>query len=368
LPSRSAASSWTASDKKRCYREIMPELKYQELRDSIKSGELMPVYLLYGNDARSIEEAIKELEGAVTGGAPDEFNTDYFHGRENPPDTVLQAAGTLPMMADRRLVVVKHVEEWKGQDREALKEYFADPNPKTVMVLAAFGLAVRGSGASKEDRDLVAAAAKAGAAVNFPRPTAGRLPAVVREMAKNAGKKIDRDAVDLLIELAGDDLLGIEQEIAKAVLYKDEGDTLTREDVLEAVADVKEANVFEFTDAIGSRDAEGALRAFRRMRDQGQEPLRIFGMLLRHFRILWKVRDLMEEGEPPGAISRKVKVNEWVIKKSYLPQAEKFDKADMGRITRAFAELDAKIKSARANPDVLFEAAVIKLCLGRFSS
>jgi len=345
----------------------MSKKKPEDLKKSLDSGELLPAYLLHGEDSRGMDRALAAIEKLVLGEGLSEFNSDFFHGKETDISVMLAAASTLPMMADKRLVVVKRVEEIKGAGRQKLIEYLSDPVPRTVLAMTAGDLALRGSGTRKEDIDLVAAAAKAGMSVQFARPTGKYLPARIQDLARERGKQIDRAAVDLIADMAGSDLLGIEHEIEKIALYMADRKRITREDVLDAMADIKEVNVFEFTDAIGARDTEAALKSFRRMRKRGQEPLMILGMLLRHFRLIWKIQELTEKGETPGRIAKKTGLNEWVMKKTYLPQIEKFKPMDTGRITRLLADLDMKIKSSRAEKDILFERTVIKLCLGRLA-
>ncbi len=226
-------------------------------------------------------------------------------------------------------------------------------------------LALRGAGAKKDDKDLVDRAAKSGQAVNFARPRGAGLPRAIQSMASERGKKIDSEAVRALMDLAGDEMLGLEQELEKVMLFVGDKPLIGRDDVLEAVADVKEGNVFEFTDAIGARDTAGALLCLRRMIEQGQEPLMILGMVLRHFRIIWKIHKRLEDGQTPGVIAKGLRLNEWILKKNYLPQTKKFPPEALGGITSLLAELDLKMKSTRSDKDVLFERAVINLCLGR---
>ena len=76
---------------------------------------------------------------------------------------------------------------------------------------------------------------------------------------------------------------------------------------------------------------------------------------------------MMKKGETPATIARSTGLKDWLVKKTYLPQAEKFPVSDTGRITRLLADLDMKMKSSRGEKDVLFERTVIKLCLGRLA-
>lgn len=347
----------------------MAKLKPQELKKNLKPGGLSSVYLFYGDDQRGIDKAVSAVETAVFGeeGA-DGFSSDFFHGKDSDISEIVGAAQTLTMMGGQRMVVVKHVDEVKGTDRQKLIDYIQSPNPDTVLVLSSSSLAVRGAGTKKEDKNLVEASSKSGHSVLYPRPTSRNLPDVVREIAGEKGKKIEGDAVRMLIDLAGDEMLGLEHEMDKIALYVEDRKTITREDVLEAVASIKEANIFEFTDAIGTRNTEAAIKSFRRMREQGHEPLMILGMLLRHFRLIWKIKQRLGEGQTPGVIAKAIRMNEWILKNNYLPQVKKFSEEDAGRITRQLADLDANVKGTRTDLDILFERTVLKLCLGRLSA
>jgi len=339
-----------------------------DLDKSLKNGEILPVYLLWGDDGRAIDRAFAAIESAVISGDVAEFNADYFHGKESRAAEIIAAANSLPVMADRRLVALRRADEIKGKDREPLTEYLGSPNPATTLVMTAPGLSVRGPRANKENKSLVKICETAGMAVEFPALKPAELPRAVERELAGKGKKIDRRAAELLVELAGGETLGLFQEMEKVALYVGESEKVTRDDVLAAVADVREAGIFEFTDAIGSRDVESALRSLGRMRERGQEPLMILGMLLRHFRILWKTGQLIEMGETPGAVAKALRLNEWVLKKNYVPQSKKFTPAAAGRVASALAELDIKMKSSRTDRDVLFERVVIDLCLGRLAS
>jgi DNA polymerase-3 subunit delta len=345
----------------------MSKPKPDQFRRALESGKLSNVYLFHGEDSRSIDRALQAVEERVLTGDLAEFNADYFHGKECEASSVLAAAQSLPVMADRRLVVIRHVEELKGSARELLTGYMAAPNQSTVLVLCAGALALRGASAKKEDKALVEASAKAGESVHFARPTANRLPGLIQELVRERGKQIEKPAVEILVDLAGGETLGLEQEIDKVVLYVGDRERITREDALEAVADIKEANVFEFTDAVGACDVEAALRSLRRMREQGHEALMILGMLLRHFRLIWKIKEYQDRGEPPARIAKLTRLNEWILKNNYLPQLKKFSAADTGRITRALADLDMKLKSTRGEKDIIFERVIVKLCLGRLA-
>ena len=93
----------------------MPKLSPSEFWSALKKGPLAPVYLVHGDDQRLADKAYKAVEARVLADGQPEFNADYFHGRDADPDLILAAANTMPMMADRRLVAVRRVEEMKAE-------------------------------------------------------------------------------------------------------------------------------------------------------------------------------------------------------------------------------------------------------------
>jgi DNA polymerase III subunit delta len=337
----------------------------KQILKSIETDGLRPVYFFHGDDSRTMDKAQKIVEDRVLDGGLPEFNAEYFNARETEASVVTSSCQTMPVMADKRLVVLRHLQEWKDPQKKSLSQYLESPNPETVLVIVNIGL-LKGPAAGKEDKALMKIAKKSGAVIDFPRPYKRDVPAIIQDIAEDEGKKFEGPALTLLAELAGDETLGIEQEVLKVVLYTGDRKKITRDDVLKAVADIKEATVFEFTDSIGIRDVEGSLRTYRKMREKGQEPLMVLGMLLRHFRMIWKIQKLREEGQTPGAVAKKLRMNEWILKNNYLPQIKKFPDFEFGRITRVLSELDIKMKSTRSDREVLFERTIMKLCSGRF--
>jgi DNA polymerase-3 subunit delta len=349
----------------------MPKLSPSEFWSALKKGAPAPVYLVHGDDQRLVDKAYKAIESLALAGGQSEFNADYFHGRDADPAQILAAANTMPMLADRRLVAVRHIEGMKTPKdpeapakattpRDRILKYLESPNPTTVLLLHAGALDLR-----KGDGKLETAAAKAGVSVHFPKPKAWKLTDAIVEMARERGRRMDQRAAEALAELAGDDMLALEQELEKVILYRGDRKVITREDVLEAVADIKETVVFAFTDAIAGRDGEGALIAFRRLADQGNEPLATLGMLARHFRLVWKMQEYRDRNQTAGVIARDLHLSEWVVKEKYLPWLEEFPASETGRIMTLIADLDIKLKSTRTDKDVLFERAIMDLCSSR---
>ena len=79
----------------------------RNLIQEIQSGKVYPVYLLHGQETYLIEDTLGEMIDLLAPGKMRDFNLDIFSGPDVSVGEVLSMADTYPVMAERRVVVVK---------------------------------------------------------------------------------------------------------------------------------------------------------------------------------------------------------------------------------------------------------------------
>ena len=80
-----------------------------ELRRELDAGTLRPAYLLSGEEALVRDDALERIRGSVLADGPADFNFDRLEGDATLPGALFDALRTLPVMAQRRLVVLREV-------------------------------------------------------------------------------------------------------------------------------------------------------------------------------------------------------------------------------------------------------------------
>ena len=123
----------------------MPELTASQLRKQIDSGHLDPVHLVLGDDDYEKAEIADEFEATI-----DEelrpFNVARFYGNESSLGEVLDASYTLPMMTQRRVVIVvrsEHLLQPKRESQASIRaledfsSYLRNPVSTTTLVMVA---------------------------------------------------------------------------------------------------------------------------------------------------------------------------------------------------------------------------------------
>src|SRR5918995_1988169 len=178
--------------------------------------ELKPVYLLTGSDRPKIETALGRLRRHFVREATEMVSAQEVSG---PEAAALCNAGSL--FGDARLVLVEGVDGrrtsegrltngWKAADVKAIEEYIASPAPGTVLALVAEEL--------KKDAPLTKACAKTGDVLVFD-VVKRKVDAWVADRFKQAGVKAEPEAVAALVQLVGDDLHPLANEVDKLALW-----------------------------------------------------------------------------------------------------------------------------------------------------
>ena len=216
------------------------------LHAALKSGELAPVYYFHGDDDFLKDARLREVMNAAVDASTRDFNLDMRRGTELDGEGLDVLLGTLPMLAARRMAVIRDVDKLKKDARKVLDAYLERPSPDTVLVL------VSPSGV-KADRLLLEHAT----AVEFAPLTGDRVPRWVTYHAETLGRTISAGAVTLLVEAVGDDLQQLAVELEKLASLSDDA---IDESAVEAVVGIRRGDtVGDFLDAVAARNAGAAL-------------------------------------------------------------------------------------------------------------
>jgi DNA polymerase-3 subunit delta len=166
------------------------------LHDALKRGTFDGAYYICGEDDFQKEDAMKRLVAAAIEPAMRDFNMEVKRGAEFDAKSLDASLSALPMLADRRVVVIRDAGSLKKDARKVLDAYLSAPAPDVLVLL------VETSG-GKTDKDL----ARTATPLEFGYLSADRIPRWIGHNASTQLKmKISPEATDLLQDAAGTDL------------------------------------------------------------------------------------------------------------------------------------------------------------------
>ncbi|MDE3000207.1 MAG: DNA polymerase III subunit delta [Gemmatimonadota bacterium] len=328
---------------------------HDRLTAQIKRGEFAPLYLLHGSENVTRDESLKALLDAAVDPASRAFNLDIFHGEDMDAADAVSRASAFPMMAARRVVVVKRLERLRDADARALLPLIDDPVETTVLVFTADKLDGR--------KKLTAALRKNAVSVEFKPPYENELPQWIRRRAAALSKRIEPEAAHMLHLGTGSNPGELASELEKLAIYTNERDTITRDDVVQAGGASRSATVFELADAVGQRKTGDALNVLHRLLDRGDSPVAIVAMLIRHVGILRKARWLRNYGLPRSEMAVKLRVPPFFVS-GYLDQAARFDEQNLWHAFEALLNADNRLKSHSRAPAATLTQLICRVCSG----
>ncbi|MCH8133124.1 MAG: DNA polymerase III subunit delta, partial [Myxococcales bacterium] len=214
----------------------------EALRQELASGTLRPAYLVVGTEPLLRDDAVAAVREATLGDAPADFNFDRLDGAKTTPAALMDVLRSLPVMAPRRLVVLRDPEPRRGAAK-ALPEAIAE----AVGLLEADGETVLVVVAEKVDgRARWVKAFGAKARVDCDPPKRSReLVNFVKAESKRQQVSLASGAAELLAERVGPHLLMLRNEISKASLLAGLGKKVTRDHVATSTSDIAEEPTWE---------------------------------------------------------------------------------------------------------------------------
>jgi DNA polymerase-3 subunit delta len=328
----------------------MPPSTPQAVRKQIAQGKLDPIYLIVGDDEAEMSRLAADLSSIVE----DElraFNLERLYAGEKnaSPEAIVESARTLPMMGERRVIVVLRAEKIlkpkrrKGDDDEeeetaagdasALEAYVQKPEPLTTLVFVAADVdrVRRLYKALHKQATIVECwglkGSKDGKNIDL-RQVARQAEALVKQAVTDAGQQIDPEGARLVAARAGTDIATLRGDLERLLLYAAGKPRITVEDVRAVVTAETSQDDWAVTNAIGRGDTGEALRQLALAIEGGGVAYMILGQLA------WFVREKLVGVDP-----RRVR-----------PAIE------------AVFRTDLELKSSGGDPRILLERLIVDLC------
>jgi len=239
----------------------------EALSDERRSG-----YVLLGDEA-FLQTMCKR--GVLNGLLPKDMRDFALHDLDLGETTIFDAldlAQTPSLMAPFQVLILRNVKTLygRGQKKEefaALEEYFRRPNPGALLLFIADHLVLpqdlrKMDMTDKERAERIRETlGDLCGIVELQRVNEEDAIAWVQRVAQEKGVTFTPDAARELVDSLSEDMLAIEQEVEKMLLYAGAQGVATVEvgDVETMVSAAKQRNLYEMTEAISQKDAPRAL-------------------------------------------------------------------------------------------------------------
>lgn len=323
-----------------------------EFETSLKKGHVPTVCYLYGEEPFLVERAVHMLLERAIDHSLKDFNLNVFFGNESKGVDILDAAQTLPMFADRRAVLVKRAEQLKADALEVLFPYIKNPAAGTCLILTGSKIDQR--------KKFFLELKKHGEMIEYKRLYDNKLAGFIQSEASVHGKPIDSAAAELLSHLIGNNLQELSSQIEKLVVYAGTKPRITIDDVRTMSSSSKAFSAFELAKYLGLRDLPNSVKSLDALFLNGEEAPMLIGALTRHFRQLWRVRELMDKKMPQADIGKELNIHSFFLGET-VQQARNFSRSELRNIFNEFYRCDIESKSG-GQPYTLLHGLTMTIC------
>lgn len=283
-------------------------------------------------------------------------NIIKYNALESNMDDILQEASYVSLFSEEKYIVVKNAnyfgkEKISDKDSEKLLSYLSHPYENTTLIFTTYETIDKRKSITKyiiENYKVIE--------IKSPKNY---------ELQTETKKKLTNYAMDdKTIKYIVDACLGnydlVMNEISKLRDYFKTGTKITLEMSKEIIASNVDDNVFKFVDSVIKKDLKSSLKFLEEYLSLKGDVLQLINMLLREYRLIMYYLILREQKNAQDEILRKLKLQEWQLKK-IIQEANNYHLEDIKDYILKLGEMDYQIKSGGQDKNLALQAFLIDI-------
>lgn len=315
-------------------------LTHNQIIQDIENKKYAPVYFLYGDESYFIDQVMDKIEHSILPESEKSFNQVSLYGREVDFKQVADHARQFPMMAERKVVLLKEAHFMR--DFDMLQSYFENPSPHTILAIAY-------KKSTDKRKKVFKTLLKESVTLESKKLYDNQVAPWIEKYIQSKERKIHPRSAMIMASMLGSDLNKIANEINKLCLLVEEGAVIEESLVFEQIGLSKEFNIFEMQSAISARDLNKAMGIAEHFAENHKDhPLpRELASLTNHFQKLSLAKAHVNLGDVEFA--RKVGLYSPRFAREYKLGAKLYSFEEITGSFRHLLEADKKSKGVGAH-------------------
>ena len=330
----------------------------------------MPAHVLHG-DSFLVAKAQARLEVEAGASGLLDANRHVLAGAGLSLNELVEMGNALPFMDPVRLVLVQGllatVEGRRPARRarrrnapsqesdgplgqwEGLAQAISAMPPTTLLIFA--------DGQAAPANPLLKALGEVSQVRSLPAPSGQELARWIKEAAQEKSAAISPAAINVLVDMLGNDLWALDRELEKLSVYAWER-TIEESDVSALVSQVREANIFNAVDAMIEGRQRDAMSLLQQLRDDGRDPSYIIAMVQRQLRLLALAKNGMDRGASQAEMGSEMGTSSQFVIRKTVQQARRQTWEEIAWRYQRLLEADLAIKQGKMEPGMALDLLV----------
>jgi DNA polymerase III subunit delta len=274
----------------------------------LERPRLQRLFVVHGDEEFLRRRVLQAIRTVVLGeeGGDDGLSYSAHAGDSATFAAVMDELHTVPFFGDRRLVVVDNADPFVTAHRAGLEKAVGKMPSTGVLVLDV---------KSWPSNTRLAKMVDASSAIACKTPAARHVSGwCVKWAAAQHQKQLTQPAAELLVDLVGQEMGLLDQELLKLAIYIGDKKRIDLEDVDKLIGRGRSQDTWKIFDAIGTGQTKEALTILDRLLDQGEDFFRILGAFSMYLRQLAQAYRLTLLGRPLSTALAEVGVPPYYVR------------------------------------------------------
>lgn len=317
------------------------------------------IYLVSGEHKPLIKNKVDELISKHLDEIND-FTLIKYDLEETPLRMIADDAITYPFGYDKKLLLLtnpyfllkdKKVKLDFEQTFEEFEEYLDNQSDFTTIIFVVDSDKIDRSSAF--NKKLV----KVGQVINTGSIKKDEWPVIAKKRIKDNGCTISNEALNVLIERVGEDLVRLEQEVDKLCLCSKK---INVDHVTSLVTPQLEENIFALLDNLIDNDVNKTMKVYQSFKLSNIEPIQLLTVMASQLRFIYQVAVNKELGHSEAKISEILACHPYRVKLAFRRINKGNDSEYLIRMLDQFMLLDLDIKTGQVDRFQAFELFLFK--------
>lgn len=314
------------------------------------------VLLLEASDDFLEEQVLNRLRADLLEPGFEDFNYQMIRcSRTTGAGVLLDALAELPVMTERRLLVLREVDSLAESTSQALALGLGEGRAQGLVAVLTFAPSRK-----KSKPPALDAAAKLGPVISCSMPAEEALH-WAREQLNALGISSAGGALEELMARVGENLRSVRSHLERLAMLVGKGGKITKKQVQELVPFSSTVQMWKLTAAIGGRKLGEAVTILDAQLDRGENPGSILGYLNSYLVSLVQTGGLFKRLGSAAAVAKAMPTKkEFQIKKT-LQELKTWGARDLEQAFEMMARADQRLKTG-SEARLVLQLLLFQLC------
>lgn len=336
------------------------------IKNQLKTGELVSLYLLYGEEDYLREHYCRALSGKAVE-CMESFNLQSFDGENFMLHQFTSALFNLPVMSRRKCVILKDIqlEKLKADEWKDFQNLIKTIPEECVLILS-FSSGRYDKKASRF-KTILSNVQKNGICAEFEKQSKNSLVQWLCKRAEGQGCRLSQGLAAYLIEICGASMLRLDSELGKLCACAN-GNSIDKSMIDELSTRMLDSTVYMLAKSVSAGDMPHSIKLLEDLFEEKEDPVMILAALSGAFCDLYRAKAAL--------ISR---VGQAEIEKAFNYKGREFRGRNAMRdcsgmdihyledCLRLLMRADEALKSTRTDDRAILERLIVEIgtCRGR---